>query len=590
MIATLMAAALVAAPAQDTAYSAQGVDYRIEARLDEGTGVLTGRARLRYTNRSRATLDTLYVHQHLNAFRPNSAWARRELEYGVRRFQDLGPNDHAFERFTGVTVDGRAVTPAYPGAPDSTVAAFPLADPLAPGESAVVVMDWQARLSTLPRRQGRRGRHYDFAQWYPRIAPYDRFGWQYQPLLPQGEFYGEFGRYDVTLDVAADQVIGSTGVAVEGNPGYAVTEFEKGFYQVRPAESLGSLAGEAGEGRKRVRFVADSVHHFAWAADPTFVHESVTRTSLQDTGEQRGLPSIHVLYPPADTSWRQVAARHTYDALTWMQGLFGPYPWPQLTNLRRLEQGGTEFPMLVMNGSANEGLIVHEVAHQWLHGIFGNNEWRQGWMDEGFTSFVDAWYEEAKGDTAAWTSTMRGLERLTRVDSVQPVDLPSAQYVNPRIYTAMTYTKASAVFRMLREYLGEDVFRRVLREYYREFRLRHVTGEDFQRVAERVSGQDLDWFFGQWITRTDWLDYGVASASTRPAGGGRWRTRVEVLRMGPAWMPVDVQVGGVTRRLTGRERRQVVEIVTPSRPTQVLVDPRWVLIDPDRANNAFTLP
>ncbi|HVH11725.1 MAG TPA: hypothetical protein VM759_01665 [Longimicrobium sp.] len=197
--------------AQDAPYFQQGVDYRIEARLDEQTSVLHGRARMVYTNHSPNTLDTLFIHQHLNAFRPGSAWARRELEYGERRFTDLGPADYAYERFTAVTIDGATVRPVYPGAPDSTVAALSLPRPLAPGASVTVMMDWDARLSTLPRRQGRSGRHYDFAQWYPRIAVYDRTGWAYQPLLPQGEFYGEFGRYDVTLDLAADQVIGSTG-------------------------------------------------------------------------------------------------------------------------------------------------------------------------------------------------------------------------------------------------------------------------------------------------------------------------------------------------------------------------------------------
>ena len=114
----------------------QGVDYRIEARLDEGSDVLHGRARLRYTNRSPNRLDTLYLHQHLNAFRPNSAWARREASYGEMRFQNLGPADHAYERFTAVRVNGREVRPVYPGAPDSTVVAIPLPTPLRAGESA----------------------------------------------------------------------------------------------------------------------------------------------------------------------------------------------------------------------------------------------------------------------------------------------------------------------------------------------------------------------------------------------------------------------------------------------------------------------
>jgi hypothetical protein len=594
MLRTAFTAALLglapALAAQDAPYFQQGVDYRIEARLDEETDVLHGRARLVYTNRSPRALDTLFVHQHLNAFRPNSAWARRELQYGERRFTALGPADHAYERFTAVTVDGAPVRPAYPGAPDSTVAALPLPRPLAPGATVTVVMDWDARLSTLPRRQGRRGRHYDFAQWYPRIAVYDRTGWAYQPLLPQGEFYGEFARYDVTLDLAADQVIGATAVAVEGDPGYQERVLGTGYPPPPAAEALGLLAGAAESGRKRVRFYADSVHHFAWSADPAYIHDFVVRTIIDENTGTHSAPGIHVLYLPGDTAWdERVAARRTWDALTWLEGMFGPYPWPQLTNVHRLEGGGTEFPMLIMNGSADEGLILHETTHQYLHGILANNEFREGWMDEGFTSFMSAWYREMQGDTAIWRRTMQGLERLERTDSSEVVGQPGADFSSPRIYSAMTYTKASAVFRMLREYLGEATFRQVLRTFYARHRLTHVTGEDFQRVAEDVSRRDLDWFFDQWIRRTDKLDYGIASATTRQAGG-RWRTRVEVVRTGAAWMPVTLRVGDVTRTLESRDRRQTVEIVTAARPAEAVLDPAWVLIDADRSNNRAPLP
>lgn len=208
------------ASAGDTAYFQQDVAYRIEARLDEETDVLSARARMHYGNQSEAQIDTLWFHLHLNAFRPNSAWARRDAEFGEDRFQSLGPDEHAFERLKSVSVDGHAVTPVFPGSPDSTVVALPLPAPLEPGDTAAVVIDWDARLATHPRRQGREGRHFDFAQWYPRIAVFDDGGWQVQPLLPQGEFYGEFASYDVTLDIAEDQVVAATGVPADGDPGW----------------------------------------------------------------------------------------------------------------------------------------------------------------------------------------------------------------------------------------------------------------------------------------------------------------------------------------------------------------------------------
>lgn len=240
--------------------------------------------------------------------------------------------------------------------------------------------------------------------------------------------------------------------------------------------------------------------------------------------------------------------------------------------------------MLIMNGSADEGLIVHEVVHQYLHGILANNEWREGWMDEGFTSFMSAWYREMQGNENIWQRTMATLERVEAAGNTQPIATPGAEFRDPQMYGLMTYTKPSAVFRMLREMLGTETFREVLREFYRRHRLRHVTGDDFQRVAEDVSGRDLDWFFDQWIRRTDRLDYAVASATARRTGSG-WTTRVEVVRSGEAWMPVVLRVGDETRTLESREARQVVEVATPTRPEEVVLDPDWVLIDYDRANN-----
>jgi len=600
-LTTALAAALLApaaARAQRPAYFQQGVDYRIEARLDESTHVLHGRARLRYVNHSRATLDSIYLHQHLNAFRPNSLWARRELQFGQRRFQDLGPDDHAFERFTSVTVNGQSARPVYPLAPDSTVAAIALPRRLAPGDTVTLLMDWDARLATVPRRQGRAGRHYDFAQWYPRVAVYDQFGWEAHPLLPQGEFYGEFATYDVTLEVAADQVIGATGIAVAGDPGYEVTQADRLVYRRGSGVPLQLLTGTPPAGRKWVRFHAEDVHHFAWSIDPRYQHDRVTRLEMSEASPgARTLPTIHVLYLPEDTAWaRNVAARRTWEALTWLGGKMSPYPWPQLTNLHRLDGGGTEFPMVIMNANAAEGLIVHETGHQWVHGILASNEWKEGWLDEGFSSFLTNWYFEEKNhaagnDTAdVWRSTMQGLERLERTDSVQPIALRSEAFTNFRIYNAMTYTKPSAVLRMLREYLGTPTMERVLHEYARRYQFKHVTGEDFRHVAEEVSGRPLGWFWDQWINRTDKLDYSVASATSRRLASGRWSTTVVVQRAGQAWMPVDVRVGDVTRRLASRARRQTLVVTTATKPAEVLVDPKWILIDYDRANNRAAVP
>jgi hypothetical protein len=569
--------------APDSARFQQGIDYRIEARLDEATQVLHGRARLRYTNNSPRALDTLYLHQHLNAFRPNSAWARRELEFGNRRFQDQGPQDHAFERFRSVEVGGSAVQPLYPGAPDSTVVAIPLPAPLAPGQSTELRMEWDARLSTTPRRQGRRDRHYDWAHWYPRIAVYDREGWQHHPLMPQGEFFGEFGDYDVTLDLAEDQVIGSTGVPIEGDPGWerararGEIHYRRDAYPARETDALGLLTGAPPAGRKRIRWRAEDVIHFAWAADPEFVYEG---------GLWRQIP-VHVLYQRAAArDWGNgVALERTFNAMEWTDTIFGPYLYPQITNLHRLDSGGTEFPMLIMDASASQGLIVHEILHQYAHGILANNEWREGWLDEGLTSFLTDWYFEAQGQQEVWARSLEGARARERAGLTQPVATPGAEFVDFPTYTSMTYTKAALTFRMLRWLVGEETMRRTLRTYYDRHKLQHVDEQDFRRAVNDVSGRNLDWFFDQWLYTTDTLDYGIAEAQTQRLPDGRWRTRVTVLRLGNGWMPVELHVGEERRRLESRERRQVVEVITRERPRESVLDPEDVLLDLDPSNN-----
>jgi Peptidase family M1 domain len=590
MNALIFAAAAALMPQTDTAYFQQGVDYRIEARLDEETDVLSARARLRYRNESQERIDTLFFHLHLNAFRPNSAWARRDLEFDNRRFTDLGPAEHAFERLKSVTIGGTAVTPIFPGAPDSTVVALPLPRPLAPGDSTVVRIDWDARTSTLPRRQGRRGRHFDFAQWYPRIAVFDRGGWQVQPLMPQGEFYGEFGAFDVTMDVAADQVIGATGVPVEGDPGWAGAQasgaadpiFQRDAYAARPAEDLGFLSAQPEAGRKRVRWRAEDVHHFAWTTNPEYIYEG---GSFEDV-------AIHVLYQPGDTAWDDgVAVRRTASTLAFLDTIFGDFPWPQITNVHRIEGGGTEFPMMVMDGSASEGLIMHEVGHNYVHGIFGNNEWREGWLDEGFSSFLTNWYFEAQGQDPQqlWGRSLEGIRALERAGETEPIALASADFSDFSTYNAMTYTKPSLVYRMLRWLMGEARFRQGLRHYFEHNALQHVREADLEASMEAAYGQDLDWFFDQWIHTTDTLDYRLGDVTTTQRVDGRWDTRIEIVRAGDIWMPVDLRVGTETRRIEGRERTQVVTITTATRPDEVVLDPDAILIETDVDNNSKSL-
>jgi hypothetical protein len=562
----------------------QGVDYTIEAVLNDSSHVLRGRERIRYINKSPARIDTIWFHLHLNAFRPNSAWARRELQFDNRRFQDLGPEDHAYERIRSVRVGGRVVKPVFPGAPDSTVMAVPLPTPLVPGMSVSLLIDWQARLSTLPRRQGRRGNHYDFAQWYPRVAVYDRGGWQVQPLLPQGEFYGEFADYDVTVEVPKSYVVGATGVPVSGDPGWEAASLDKSknpnyrrdAYDDRPLEELLLLERKLPDDRKRIHWRAEQVHHFAWTANPQYVYE----------GGMVGNTAVHALFLPTDTTWAGHAVQRTIRAMQFMESVFGPYTYPQITNVHRVEGGGgTEFPMMIMDASADEGLIVHEIAHQWAHGILGNNEFKDGWLDEGMASFLGSWYVESTGRRPNFAAATQAIAAFDTAAGAQPIATPSAKFSNMGTYSQMTYNKASMVFRMLRDVIGEEAFRAGMKRYYEKNKLQHVDEDDFKLAMEETSKQDLDWYFQQWLHTNNWLDYAITNATTAQQPNGTWRTRVNITRRGPAWMPITLKVGDVVTRVDSREATFTVNVDTPARPREAVLDPDAYLLDLNRQNN-----
>ena len=588
----------------------QGIEYRIEARLDESSEVLRGRARLRYRNDSPDTLDEFFFHLHLNAFRPNSAWARRDLEFGITTFQDLGPEEHGFERITEITVDGRPVFLRYPYAPDSTVVGFDLPDPLEPGETVTMDYAWDARPSSEPRRQGRRGRQYDFAQWYPRVVVYDDEGWRPHPLYRSGEFYGDFALYDVTLEVREDQVMGATGVPVSGDPGWDAAQalgtgpidYQREWYgsldptaqpciergeericgtpparYLREEESLGHLAGEPTAGWKRVRWFAEDVHHFAWSTSPDYVYE---QGRWEDV-------TIHVLYQPGDEeSWGGgVAVRRTAEALQWLDRIFGDYAYPHVTNLHRIEGGGTEFPMVVMNGSASQGLILHEVGHIYAHGILGNNEWLEGWLDEGLSSFQTDWYaEQAGGGAAVWEDAVLTTVLLDLQGVSEPVVLPAERYAEHAVYNQMVYTKGEVVLWMLREMAGEEAFTRILRTYYDRYRFRHVDSGAFQGVAEEVLSTDLDWFFGPWLHGTGVVDYALEDVETVPGPRGGWQTTLQLERVGDRVMPVPLRLRGADGEvrdtvLPGWSRESRHQVATPFLPRRVEIDPEGTILD-----------
>lgn len=605
-----------AAPGPRSPYWQQDVRYDIHASLNEAAGMLSGTQRLTYTNNSPDTLGTISFHLHLNAFRPGSRWADADSAERRRRFNDLKDPDYAFNHIRDVRIDGTAVAPIWPLAPDSTIVRFVLPKPLAPGGTLTVEMGFDARPSTLPRRQGRRGRAFDFAQWYPKVVVYDRFGWEEQPLYPGGEFYGEFGTYLVDLDVPEDEVMGATGVPLCGDPGWEranqvpdrPVQYKRDYYPNAPKYTVlgnecvadgGKAAerqgGSLAAGRKRLVWYAENVHHFAMSLNPQYRYE----------GSAWGKVAIHVLYQPGDTaSWgRGIATGRTAKALQWLDGFYGEFAWPQITNVHRIEGGGTEFPMMIHDGSASQGLIVHELGHNYTMGVLANNEWKEGYLDEGFTSFqTTLFFESQQRGMDGFGNLEPFLTGLDLDGRSEPTSLVSQDYRDFNTYNTTIYSRGELFYHQLRYIMGDETLRRIMRTYYDRWKLKHVSEAAFKEVAEEVSGMDLSTFFGQGLHAVELVDYAVGRVAVRRAGGQAvsgdgagggtaWESRVEVVRKADGIMPVEVWVIGekdtAVVRTDGLARSEWVTIGTKSKPKEILLDPRLRTRDWNMLNNAW---
>jgi hypothetical protein len=597
-------------------YWQQNVHYQIVATLDEAQTKLRADGLLTYTNNSPDTLREMYFHQYLNAFRPASKWSASDEHENRVRFQNLSDPNYGYERFTQApVVNGVPVIVDYPGSPDSTVVHFRLPSPLAPHDSIRIRFVWDARPSVIPRRQGRRGRTWDFAQWFPKVAVYDRGGWEPNALVPAGELYGEYGTYDVTMIVRDDQVIASTGVPVSGDPGWSRVSrtgaprlAQHAYGDVPPVET------SVPSGYRAVRFVANNVHHFAWSASPDYRYEggAYVRQAPPTHFQTWDTVSVNVLYKPGDdTTWGGGhALERTIFALQWLESIWGPYAYPQITNVHRLDAGGTEFPMMVMNGSASQGLILHEFGHVFTYGILGNNEWRSGWMDEGLTSYQTDWAQKLtpqervgvvpepprlpEGYRVNAVSVPRSDSttlpdwRLEVTGRAEPIGTNSADFSEFSIYNDMIYNRAKLMYGQLRDVMGDSAFREFFHDYYNRWALKHVDERAMRTAAERAYGHDLGWFFREWVHDTGLMDYSLSGYNVS-TDGSTWHTSAVVVRRGELRHPMTVGVrtksGWTFGRADAEHDAQVVTITTSEAPIQVELDPNHVTWDWDWRNN-----
>ena len=579
-------------------YWQQRADYTLEATLDTSTNMLRGRGRIYYVNRSPDPLSFVWVQLDQNLFAPGSITAI--LNQPPLVFAGGVVFDFGGKGFTGgITIDrfstaGRPLTTNVFG----TMMRVELPRPLAPERSIMFDIAWHFPIP--PYGGGRMGRvgstFYELGQWYPRMAVYDDVhGWNTLPFLGAGEFYLEYGDFDVSLTVPAGFLVTATGALA--NPSAVRTPQER----ARLARALSSnqvvpiitRAEAIANGTRRVpgtrtwRFTASEVRDFAWAAGPDLRWDASSWDGIL----------IQTFYHADAPPWEEANAMVRF-ALKHFSNALGHYPWPQVSAVEGLVEG-MEYPMIIYCPSLQKRedqywVLMHELGHQWFPMQVGSDERRYPWMDEGFNTFADYDAAEAFFKGTAYGDTVRrellAAYAATAIPSSEQPMITKPDEVRQLYWTA--YQKPALMLTILREaVVGHEEFDRAFREYARRWNHKHPQPADFFRTMADVTGRDLDWFWRNWIYTTSRLDQAVDSVRARDD-----TTFLYLSNRGQMVLPVTLDLryadGSTETRSLPVEMwnlgtRFTYRLATAKRLTSAVLDPKRIYPDSDRNNNTW---
>ncbi len=576
-------------------YWQQRADYQITATLDPATSRLTGRETISYHNNSPDSLFYIWLHVEQNICAPQSL--TNQLHQPPLVFQDA-TFDFSCQGFSGggtmesLTVNGDSATRTAYG----TIMRVDLARPLAPGAVAELAIAWH--FSVPPYGAGRMGHDgtlYELGQWYPRVAVYDDVkGWNHEPYIGAGEFYLEYGKFDVKITLPSSYVVAATGRLL--NPEETLTATERARL-ARAATSDTTVAiitaAEAGKPSARPtstgtltwRFTADSVRDFAFAAAPNF---------RWDASGYDGI-LIHTYYRPSATLWTEAnrIARHAvkYFSEQWLK-----YPYPHASSIEGPIEG-MEYPMMTFDPTGPDRLnfawtVAHELGHQWTPMIVGSNERLYPWMDEGFNTFIDL------GNAAAY---FKGTPYGDSIE-VHPLHLYEQHAVAGQEQPLITnpieshdlfwtgYQKPALMMQTLRYHvLGKERFDDAFRAYLKAWAFKHPTPDDFFRLMRDRSGRDLDWYWQDWIYTTSRPDQAVTAISNADSGA-----TVTLENKGTMQLPVFLKLtyaDGSSASVTlpvemwNLGPTYVYRVSGKKRVVKAEIDPEGVLPDVERGNN-----
>lgn len=563
----------------------QRVNYKMDVKLDVKSNLLSGKQKIVYTNNSPDKLSKVFFHLYWNAFQPNSMMDVRSRELGKKvingrpdwdprvkdRILNLKPEETGYHKIISLKMNGVPQEFIH----HETILEVKLKSPIMPAAKVVFDVEFEAQVPLQVRRSGRdnpnTGVRYSMSQWYPKICEYDKDGWHPNPYVAR-EFYGVWGDFDVNIEIDRNYKIGSTGVLTNSA--------EVGWGYDKEGSALKPVVGN----NRIWRFSGKNIHDFVWAADPDYRH--ITRKTYA------GGPVVHVIYKlkegdtAAEKSWN-VLADAAVKVLPFIEKNYGKYPYPQYSFIHGGD-GGMEYAMATLVAGPSLGTAFHEWMHSWYQMVLGFNESLYAWMDEGFTNFTEdrvmkfykgqSSIEEYRGMLAknpnneSLKTLLESLPEnnsgayanyftLVKSEVQEPLTTHADHFETNFGYAVASYSLGEIFLSQLGYVSGEEMRDKILLEFYNRWKFRHPDVSDFMKLAEDMSGLQLDWYREYWVNGTKKINYAIDSLWEE---GGK--SRIRIRRLGAMPMPIDLQV---TFRDGGSEMHNVpLDLMFGSKPAE----------------------
>jgi hypothetical protein len=579
--------------------------YTLRAKLDPVAHTVHGEGSIVWRNASSKPVSELWLHLYLNAFKNQSSVFMRAPIGGFRGGRlpsSWGSID--LKRLVLVSGDQRIdllqkIELRRPNDEDETDARVPLPSEVMPGTAITLEVEWDDKLPSIVERTGYDGSFHMVGQWFPKIAKLEPNGtFAHFPFHHLGEFYSDYGTYDVTIDVPEGFIVGATG----------------------PATSVKDESG-----RHIERHVQEDVHDFAWTAWDKF----------QTRKEKILGVDVTVLFPPGYDDHAERELETMRFALPHYGARYGRYPYPVLTIMHppesASEAGGMEYPTLITTGQPSwlprgiwlvEAVTIHEFGHQYFYGLCASNEDAWPFLDEGLNQYAEnealtAW--KGPGSTIDFaglkiSEVEAQAERARQFGHDEKIAQGAGEFATGNTYGALVYSRTAVLLETIARAYGKPKLDRALGVYARRFRFKHPTPNDLIATIRDEIGAGAAENLRTALFEKGWVDYAITQMSSHPshsaagmfdragkretispdqtANPNRYDGSVLVMRRGTLRFPVQIELvatDGSRSRVTwdGEADSYRIPYSGSSALRAAIVDPDDTILLDDHPDNDF---